>query len=145
MSQLWIVAVDGSAASERAAEYAERMAIQCGGGLLLVHVIDWSQFSFLTPEELAERHKRKAEELRHARERILDPLAERLRRNGVAVHTEAVHGNPAREINRLAEERQAGHIVAGRQGHGHSLMQRLFGGIASSLIQSASVPVTLVP
>ncbi len=145
MSQLWVVAVDGSESAERAAEYAESVALKCGGGLLLVHVIDWSQFSFLTPEELAERHKHKEEEIRNARERVLEPLAEKLRKNGVPVHVEALHGNPAREINRIVEERKATHIVAGRQGQTGSLLERLFGGVASSLVQTARVPITLVP
>ncbi len=145
MSQLWVVAVDGSESAKRAAEYAESVALKCGGGLLLVHVIDWSQFSFLTPEELAERHKNKEAELKNARERVLEPLAEKLRKNGVPVHVEAVHGNPAREINRIAKEQQASHIVAGRQGQTASLLDRLFGGVASSLVQTAELPITLVP
>ncbi len=145
MTQLWVVAVDGSDSAQRAAEYAESVALKCGGGLLLVHVIDWSQFSFLTPEELAERHKNREEELKNARERILEPLADRLRKNGVPVQVEAVHGNPVKEIHRLAREHRANHIVAGRQGQAQGLLERLFGGVASGLVQTAEVPITLVP
>lgn len=145
MSMNWIIAVDGSESSERAALYAESLALKCQASLIIAHIVDWSQFSFLTPEELAERHHNKEAEIERAQTRILKPLAEKLRTNGIAVHCIVRHGNPADEIQKLVETEHASMLFAGRKGASNSLVEMLFGGVASALIQTSPVPVTLVP
>jgi nucleotide-binding universal stress UspA family protein len=56
MSEKYIVACDGSAASERALNFAVAHAQTTGASILIAHVLEWSPYSFLTPEELEERH-----------------------------------------------------------------------------------------
>ena len=66
MSAKFIVGYDGSAASERALDFAiGRVKLQ-GGAVVLVHVLEWSPYSFLTPSELEERHKRRTGFQQHA-------------------------------------------------------------------------------
>ena len=59
MSKKFVVACDGSPAAGRALKFAIEQAKSGGASLLLVHVLEWSPYSFLTPEELEERHKRR--------------------------------------------------------------------------------------
>ena len=53
MTDIYIVGFDGTAQSERAIEYAASRAKKSGAQVHLVHVLEWSPFSFHTPEELA--------------------------------------------------------------------------------------------
>ena len=76
MSNKYVVACDGSAASERALAYAIDHARRDGASLLVAHVLEWSPYSFLTPEELEERHKRRGEELARAKTALIDPILE---------------------------------------------------------------------
>lgn len=144
MSKIWVVAVDGSEGSERAAVYAADQAADAGATLALVHVIDWSQFAFLTPEELAERHHARQEEIDNAQERILKPLADQLSAKGVEIKTHVHHGHPADEIAALVEQLGASQIFSGRRGH-NRLSQLIFGSVAGALMQSTTVPLTIVP
>ena len=69
MPTKYVVACDGSSASGRAVKAAVEQAKLTGASLLLVHVLEWSPYSFLTPEEIEERHKRRSEELKRALKR----------------------------------------------------------------------------
>jgi nucleotide-binding universal stress UspA family protein len=63
---------------------------------------------------------------------------------GAVIGRQVVTGNPARELLRVATERNADLIVAGS--HGHGALQRLFvGSVATSLLRGASVPVLVLP
>ena len=74
MSAKFIVGYDGSAASERALDFAiGRVKLQ-GGTVVLVHVLEWSPYSFLTPSELEERHKRRTEEMERAEKALIMPV-----------------------------------------------------------------------
>lgn len=139
-----IVGVDTSDASRRAVEFAASRAKTFGDGVVVVHVIPWSPFSFNTPTENEERHARKEAEIAAAREQIVDPLEKVASEAGVPVETVIRHGHPAETLAELAEELPAQHIVVGRTGDS-GLRERLFGGIPSHLVQVATVPVTVVP
>ena len=62
MSKKFVVGYDGSEESRRAVDFAASQAKTSGAGLVVAHVLEWSPYSFLTPEELAERHKRREED-----------------------------------------------------------------------------------
>ena len=59
MSAKIVVGYDGSEASNRALEFAVERAREEGGSIVVAHVLEWSAYSFLTPSELEERHKRR--------------------------------------------------------------------------------------
>ena len=63
MPNIYLVAYDGSPTSRRTAEFAAERAKLANAHLHIVHVLEWSPYSFLTQEELAERHQRRTEEL----------------------------------------------------------------------------------
>ena len=85
MPQKIVVGFDGSESANRALDFAVDRAKAQGGSVLLVHVLEWSHYSFLTPTELEERHKRRSEELARAQSALIDPVLSRLGDAGVPV------------------------------------------------------------
>lgn len=144
MAKAFIVAVDGSPGSDRALQVAIGLAKETGVELTLAHVIEWSPFSFHTPDELAERHKRREEELERAKEAIVGPSEAAVNSAGLACSTTVLHGHPAETLTKIAEDNNASQIFIGRKGQS-KMGSLLFGSVAGSLIQISSVPVTVVP
>lgn len=140
-----VVGLDGSAAGERALEFAKRQARAMDGARIVVcYVIEWSPYTFQTAEENEQRHRRREEEVSQARERVLDPALEAARGEGFEVEGVVRHGDAAEILDRLAEERGASQIVIGRVGH-RGLKDRIFGGVSGRLVAAADVPVTIIP
>lgn len=140
-----VVGIDGSPAGERALAFARTRAEAQGDcTLILCYVVEWSPWSFQTPEENEQRHVRRAEEITRAHERIVDPAVTALRNDGLTADEHVAHGDAAEVLNRLAKERGASQIIIGRVG-AQNMVERVFGGVSGRLIASATVPVTIVP
>lgn len=144
MSQIIVVGFDDSQSAKSALDFAAVLAKAQGSELVLAHVLEWSPYSFLTPEELEERHKRRKEELKRAETALLTPAVKSLEGSGLTVSTALRYGHIAETLRDIAEEMSAAQIVIGRTGQS-SLSSRLFGSVAGSLAQAATVPVTIVP
>lgn len=144
MTQSLIAAYDGSPAGRRAVDMALSQARDRGATLVVAHVLEWSPYSFLTPDELAERHKRRADELKRAETAVMAPLIEELATSGVQVKTEIRYGHVAETICTIAREHDAAQIFIGRTGQS-GFVERLFGSVAGSLAQIAPVACTIVP
>ncbi len=139
-----LVAVDGSETSNRAIDVAARSASDSGAGIVLAYVIEWSPYSFHTPEELAERHKRRESEISRAEQSVLTPQAEKLKAANLNVETIVRHGHIGETLSEIAEEHDVGQIYIGRRGES-KIQTMLFGSVTAALIQTSSVPVTVVP
>lgn len=144
MEQKLLVGIDCSDCCQRAIDYAARTARSSGASVVVVHVIEWSPYSFSTPMENEERHRRRETELERARREIVDPVVKRLHDQGVAAEGVVRHGHPARTLNELAEEAGVSSIIVGRTGSSR-LKSQLFGSVPSTLVQVATTPVTVVP
>lgn len=144
MSHKIVVGFDGSESGRAALSFAVNAARKNGGEIIIAHVLEWSPYSFLTPTELEERHKRRGEELERAEKAILAPVVESVKASGVTVSTALRYGHIAETLISIAKEEGADQIVIGRTGHS-SLSSRLFGSVAGSLAQAAPVAVTIVP
>ncbi len=144
MSDKILIAIDGSESSQRALDCATRNAQATGANLVLAYVIEWSPYSFNTPEELAERHQRRESEIERAHSVVLAPKAKALRDAGLAVETVVDHGHIGKTLADLAQKHGAVQIYIGRQGESkiHSL---LFGSVTANLIQTTTVPIVVVP
>lgn len=140
---VYVVGVDGSASSRRAVEFAARRAAANDGRVWLVHVVDWSPYTFTSVQENEQRHARREEEIKAANEGLA-PLVEVARNAGASVETEVRHGHPADTLVRIAHEHRATHILVGRTGQSR-IRSMVFGSTPSHLIQVADVPVTVVP
>jgi nucleotide-binding universal stress UspA family protein len=138
-----LVGVDGSESSRRAADFATMRAKAARARLVVAYVIEWSPYSFNTPEENAQRHKRREDEIARA-EAHLDPLLGELRAAGIEIEGVVRHGHPAEVLSALAGEYGAAQIFIGRRGVS-KIAAMLFGSVAGSLVQVSPVPVTVVP
>jgi len=144
MSNKILVALDGSDGGKRALQAAIVHAQHTSSDLVLTYVIDWSPYSFHTPEELEERHQRRESEIERANESILGPELESIKAAGLAVETVVRHGKIAETLNELGQEYDVSQIYIGRLGESrmHSM---IFGSVTAALVQSSTVPVTVVP
>jgi len=144
MSTKYVVACDGSPASARALQFAIDQARTNGASILVAHVLEWSPYSFLTPEELEERHKRRSEELKRAQKAVVDPLVDSVVSEGIKVDSVIKYGHVAETLADIAKQEAASQLFIGRTGHS-SLAVRVFGSVAGVMAQIVTVPCTIVP
>ncbi len=140
----FLVGIDGSEGSQRAAEFAARCAKFRDAKLIVAYVIEWSPYSFHTLEENEERHKRREEEIDRAENEVLAPLVASLKAQDLEVESLVRHGHGAEVLSALAVENKADQIFVGRRGQ-TKLQALLFGSVAGSLVQISPTPVTVVP
>ena len=139
-----LVAVDGSETGNRAIEVAAQAAEEAGDGIVLAYVIEWTPYSFHTPEELAERHKRRESEISRAEQSMLAPAAAKISAKNIDVETVVRHGHIGETLSDIAREYKVSQVYIGRRGES-KMQTMLFGSVTASLIQTSSVPVTVVP
>jgi len=144
MSKIYVVGIDDSEHCYRAAELAVSMAGSADVSIHIIHVLEWSPYSFLTPEELEERHKRRGEELERANSAIVAPMIEKLGGEKTKITGEVRYGGIAETISKYSNEVSADLIFVARTGESQ-LATRLFGSVPSTLVQTAKVPVIVVP
>lgn len=144
MDQKLLVGLDSSACCQRALDYAATWAASAGAPVVVVHVIEWSPYSFNTPMENEVRHQRREAELERAHREIVDPVVRSLEQRGIDAEGLIRHGHAADTIAELAAETGATNIVVGRTGMSR-VKSHLFGSVPSKLVQVAEVPVTVVP
>lgn len=144
MSRKIVVGFDGSDASLRALDFAITRAQAQGDSILIAHVLEWSPYSFLTPSEVEERHRRRNEELQRAEAAILTPIVKRVEDAGIPVSTAIRYGHIAETLCRIARDEGAAMIFIGRMGDS-GFASRIFGSVAATLAQVAPVPVVIVP
>ena len=144
MTDILLVGIDGSEGARRAVDFAAARARAANARLVVAYVIEWSPYTFNTPEENELRHKRREEEIDRAQSQILDPLVGSLESAGADVEGVVRHGHAAHVLCDLAEEVGATEIFIGRRGLS-KLEVLLFGSVAGSLVQISPVPVTVVP
>ena len=140
----FLVGIDNSDCSRRALNFACQRAQAVGARVVVVYVVEWSPYSFNTPEENEQRHKRREEEISQAKASVLDPALAELGKAGLSTEGIVRHGNVAEVLNGLAGEYNATLIVVGRVGDS-GLKALIFGSVTSKLVQVARVPVTVVP
>jgi nucleotide-binding universal stress UspA family protein len=139
-----LVAVDGSETGNRAIEVAAQAAGEAGDSIVLAYVIEWTPYSFHTPEELAERHKRRESEISRAEQSMLAPAAAKISAKNISVETVVRHGHIGETLSEIAQEYKVSQVYIGRRGES-KIQTMLFGSVTAALIQTSSVPVTVVP
>jgi nucleotide-binding universal stress UspA family protein len=139
-----VIGLDGESSGERALSYGKKMAQLIGDcEILVVYVIEWSPYSFHTPEENEERHKRREEEITLANERVIEPALAGLKEAGIKATGLVRHGDVADTINAVTKSENAEHIIVSRSSEG-GFTKRIFGSSTANLVMSAHVPVTVV-
>lgn len=144
MTAKLVIGLDGEGSGERALAYGKRMAKLIGScELLVVYVVEWSPYSFQTPEENAERHKRREEEISTAMERVVTPALAGLKKEGFKAKGLVRHGDVADTLNAVSVEEKADQIIVCRSSEG-GFAKRIFGSSTVNLVMTASVPVTVI-
>lgn len=139
-----LVPFDGSEAAERALSWATGLAQQQRSPLHLLAVVEWSYFGVQNPMELAQTQTDRAADIERMRTVVLAPHAARLRALEIGVEQTVEPGPVTATVLEVAERIHASLIVVGRRG-GSRLSKLLLGSTSSALVQTAPVPVVVVP
>lgn len=136
-----LVGVDDSVTAARAAAYAAGLARRQGARVIMVYVAPLAGMAMVTPAGPSvyaaetEAHEEVAKELARRADLMTSEL-------GLSATFVMQHGDPYREITRIAMETRADAIVVGaslKAGH------RLMGSLAVRLVRAGKWPVTVVP
>jgi len=132
-----LVAVENSPADRTIIDHVRQLAQVTGAELHLVHVADG--FAARNFDQL---QLRESEEMKADRD-YLDRVAADLTAQGLTVSTELAMGDPATELIRLAEARQADLLAMST--HGHRFLNDLLRGTTVSRVRHfVKIPVLLL-
>jgi len=146
----FLVAVDGSEESENALAYAADIADAMDGSITVVHAVDptvhdeggseptvslWDADQRLVLESIEDAEQRGLD--------LLEDTADVADELGQDVDVELLYGNPVAEISDYAEEMGFDTIFVGHRGRSERT-GAMIGSVAKSLVERASVPVTVV-
>lgn len=134
-----LVAVDGSAISERAVQHVIDQFGTSLGEVSVVGVLPVERASGVGGEEGEVR----TEVLEQETDRYLGVACDTLRNAGIACKSIIRFGEPATEIIKLATELKSDLIVIGRRGRGKAA-SFLLGSVSSKVTKEAPCPVTVV-
>lgn len=143
MANIFVVGLAGPELSKRSVDFAVDRAKLAGASVHLVHVIEWSPYTFMTAEELAQQHGVREKRQAHG-QAVLDDASKQYANKGVPITGEVRFGNVAEVLCEVAAEQKACQIFVGRSG-GSPLANRIIGSASLSLVQASPVPVTVVP
>lgn len=146
----FLVAVDGSDQSGEALAHAVEIAGAADGSIVVVHVVEPAVYDEGGSEPISglsdAEQRLVVESIADAERRgtdVLDEAAARAEALGHDVGTELLYGNPVAEIADFAEDERFDAIVVGHRGRSERT-ERMLGSVAKTLIERASVPVTVV-
>ncbi|MBL4801428.1 MAG: universal stress protein [Emcibacter sp.] len=141
---VYLVAVDGSEWSDRAAERAIDLAQKTDAEVHFVTAIQWSKYQPMYMADFSAPPRDTEQEEKIERETILDPLDKRYADSGVEISSTLLWGHPVDIIQELAKKEHANMIFVGRRGRS-KVADLLLGSVANSLAHTAGIPVVLVP
>lgn len=142
--KLYLVALDGSEWSDRAAQRAVNLAKETDAAVEFITVIPWSGYQPITIEELSLRPLVKEQEEQKAHDDILAPMLETYKDSGVELKSFHAWGSPVKVISKRAKETHANMVFVGRRGRSR-ISNLIIGSVANSLAHSLGVPIVLVP
>jgi len=141
---LYLVGVDGSEWSDRAADAAVRLAGDTGAEVVFMHVVAWSEYAPYTVQGVVVDPPPMSEQEEAIEHKLLDPLLKKHGESGVKISCECVSGDPREEIHNKAKELHARMIFVGRRGRSR-IADLILGSVAEKLAHSAGSMVVLVP
>ncbi|WP_152039918.1 universal stress protein [Salinigranum salinum] len=145
----FLVAVDGSNASDHALAYATDLAARLDTDLYVVHavepaVVDTGGDEPTGFDDAAGRLVAEAVEDAEANaERVLEEAAEYAAEAGVAAETELLYGPPLQVIPDVTEREAVEGLFVGHRGLS-GRYEGLVGSVAKGLVERSAVPVTVV-
>ena len=132
-----LLGYDGSAAADRAAEFAIDLASRFGAELHVLAIARPPEFGTeVESEAMIEQGRRHCSKL-------LKPLRARLEATQLKSNLEIAVGHPSEQLLLYAERHGIDHIVVGHRGH-TVLSRWLLGSVARQVIAYAACAVTVV-
>jgi len=141
---VYLVAVDGSEWSDRAADRAITLAQKTDAAVHFITAVQWSKYQPLYVTELSAPPEDTTAQEAMEREKILDPLMAKFDGSGVEIKAELFWGHPTEVIKEQAKKKRANMIFVGRRGRS-KVADLLLGSVANSLAHTAGIPIVLVP
>ncbi len=145
-----LVAIDGSEESEAALAHATDIADAMNGSITAVHVVDPTAYDEGGSEPItsfsdADRRLilESVEDAEQRGQDLLDDASELADELGYDIEVELLYGNPIREITDYAEAEGFDAIFVGHRGRS-GRAGLMLGSVAKSLVERATVPVTVV-
>lgn len=145
-----LVAVDGSPEADDALAFATDLVDGTGGSLTLVHSVDPDVYETDAAgpvEGLADADRHYVlESVADAEQRgltVLDEAAARAERLGYDAATELLYGDPVATVPEYADAEEFDLVVVGHRSRAE-WTERLLGSVAKSIVERATVPVTVV-
>jgi len=142
-----LVPYDGSPPSERAVEYALRIAGAVGKTTVDLHLLNVQEADAGVIDyfrrDAADVAARLVAERRDAGAKLLDAPARAVEGSGVRVERTVLLGDPATVIGSYADNHHCTMLVMGTRGLG-PVGGLMLGSVTSKVIQLVKVPVTLV-
>lgn len=143
-SENYLICLDGSENSARAAQWASDLSVRTDARLTLLHVVTWDSHSWIHAGQLAELPGLHDRLEAQAWSEVLTPMEKQLCDAGRTVESRLVFGRPAESVGRVAKEVGATLIVAGTRGHS-TLEGLVVGSTSHRLLHTAPCPVVVVP
>ncbi|ADQ68311.1 universal stress protein uspa-like protein [Halogeometricum borinquense DSM 11551] len=135
----YVVAVDGSEPGEKALDHALLLTTRLDASLTVVYSVE----PRVVAEDGNDMYQEDPDAAGDRGDKLLEAAAERAAEQGVPVSTALLWGDPAETIPSYVAENDVDGIIVGHRG----LSQRvegMVGSVAKSLVQNATVPVTIV-
>lgn len=141
---LYIVGIDGSECSERAAERAIHLAEKLGDRVKLIYVLNWTVIQPFVYEGIAPPMTTKEEEEARVEGNIIKPLLKKYNHLNVQLDSELVWGEPAEILLNKVKNEHANMLFVGRRGRS-PLIDAILGSVANKLAHRVGIPIVLVP
>ncbi|KAA6447193.1 universal stress protein [Bacillus swezeyi] len=138
MYQKILLAVDGSAHSERSADHAIKIAkLAADAEVELIYVLDYSK----SKSEVL--HSASLAELEHARRNKLKNIEEKFETADVSYHITMKHGEPGPTIVSYANDHDFDMVIVGSRGL-NSLQEMVLGSVSHKVAKRVNCPVMIV-
>jgi len=141
---LYVVALDGSEWSERAAKRAIHLAEKSHAKVELLTVLNWPVIHPVIAESVATPPVDKVSEERYVTNKIMAPILEKFAESDVTITTRILWGDPEFEISEYVKTNHAHMLFVGRRGRSR-LADLVLGSVANKLAHCVGVPIVLVP
>jgi nucleotide-binding universal stress UspA family protein len=141
---LYIVGIDGSECSERAAERAINLADKSGDRVKLIYVLNWVGVQPMMYEGIAPPMRTKEEEEARIENNVIKPLLKKYNQLNVQLDSELLWGEPAEILLNKVKNEHANMLFVGRRGRS-PLIDALLGSVANKLAHRVGIPIVLVP
>lgn len=143
----FIVATDGSEASEQAIEYAIEVVDGMDASLTAVYAVEPDVYETQNARDETNAEERLViEDIGEAEQRgqeALDDAEAFARTHGFGIDTQLLYGKPIEAVPGYAEENEVDGIFVGHRGLSEE-HEAVLGSVAKGLVDRAPVPVTIV-